>query len=96
MPALEPFGIAIGTGAESCEFSAETCKFREHALRVTSGDEEATVSPSGLARVGDLTVARSGAQLLPSAPNCESSPTTVLASGFMSDMSSRRRPLHMI
>lgn len=83
LPALEPFGITIGAGPESCEFPAPPCNFREHALRVTSGDEEATVSESGLAQVGDLIVAGRVLELLPSQPGCESYPTTVLASGYM-------------
>ncbi len=83
LPALEPFGIAIGAGPESCEFTSAACNFREHTLRVTSGDEEASVSESGLARVGDLTVVGRVLELLQSPPNCEAHETTLLASGFV-------------
>jgi hypothetical protein len=83
LPALEPFGITLGAGPESCEFTSAPCNFREHTLRVTSGDEEANVSQSGLARVGDLTVAGRMLELLPSLPSCESHGKTLLASGFV-------------
>lgn len=82
LPALETYGIAIGTGDMTCEGTTTSCNFREYALRVTSGDQTATVSQTGLARAGDLTVAGRVLERLPSDAECFLAENTLIAAGF--------------